>query len=483
MSMPVPQPQMRPARSARMATGVAGLDHLLEGGLIRGNSLLLEGPPGSGKSTLALRVLYEGVVRYREPGLIITFEEFPRQLYQDALQSGMDLQALERQGLLRVLWTPPGKVLEGFSGKNDLISKVIEELAVKRLVIDSITHFKRVATSELELREILARILSHLKIKGINAVLIKELERIDDRSIAFEEYLVDASIRLHNQPTASAQNTRLIEVRKTRGQGHVSGRHPFEMGPGGFRVYPRLRPSDVLRACPRLERAAAPSRISIGVPWVDDMLCGGLWKGSLNLLAGNPGTGKSVLAQCFLEAGLARGELALMVTIRSTPEQVLRQAASLGMQWDLARRAGMLRLLDFHPAELCVERMLDELIRAVNKARPDRLVFDSIDDLERALRDADRVQDEVVLLTSVFDAAGTTSLVLDERRPGPGMRPDDISEYAHIARSVVQLVTVTEGSRQRRLISIGKHAGSDHCKDLLGYVIDAQGFRPEPPTS
>lgn len=463
----------------RMVTGIAGLDHLLEGGLIRGNSLLVEGPPGSGKSTLATRVLYEGMVRYREPALIITFEEFPRQLYQDALQSGMDLQALERRGLLRVLWTPPAKVLEGFSGKDDLITKIIDEMGVKRLVIDSITHFKRVATSELELREILARILSHLKIKGINAFLIKELERIDDRSIAFEEYLVDASIRLHNQPAASAQNIRSIEVRKTRGQGHVSGRHPFEMGPKGFRVYPRLRPSDVTRACPRLERDVLPSRVSIGIPWVDEMLGGGLWKGSLNLLAGAPGTGKSVVGQYFLDAGLSRGEPALMVTIRSTPAQVLRQAASLGMHWDLAHRSGVLRLLDFHPAELCVERMLDELIRAVNQTRPERLVFDSIDDLERALRDADRVQDEVVLLTSVFDAAGTTSLVLDERRPVNGTRASHTSDYAHLARSVIQLATDTEGVRQRRLVSIAKHAGSEHSKELLAYVIDAGGFRPE----
>src|SRR6185436_4676658 len=139
-----------------------------------------------------------GIVRYPEPGLIITFEEFPRQLYHDALQAGMDLQSLEKQGLLRVLWTPPAKILEGFSGKNDLVEKIVDALAVRRLVIDSITHFKRVATSELELREVLAKILSNLKVKGINALLIKELERIDDRTIAFEEYLVDASLRLHN---------------------------------------------------------------------------------------------------------------------------------------------------------------------------------------------------------------------------------------------------------------------------------------------
>jgi circadian clock protein KaiC len=482
MSSPAVSPIVAAASrfNERMATGIVGLDHLLEGGLVRGNSLLVEGPPGSGKSTLAIRILHEGIVRYREPGLIITFEEFPRQLYHDCLQGGMDLQALERQGLLRVLWTPPAKILEGFSGKNDLVEKIVDSLGVRRLVIDSITHFKRVATSELELREVLARILSNLKVKGINALCIKELERIDDRTIAFEEYLVDASLRLHNQPVASGENVRMIEIRKTRGQGHVSGRHPFEMGLGGFRVYPRLRPVDVRRACPRLVTDTAPSRVSVGIDWIDDLLHGGLWKGSLNLVAGHPGTGKSVIAHHFLDAGLTRGEPGLMVTIRSTPEQVLAQAASLGMDWDLAQRAGVLRILDFHPAELCVEKMLDELIRAINQGRPERLVFDSIDDLRRALKDEDRVQDEVVLLASVFDSAGTTSLIMDERRPAQGaQRGGDISDYAHLARTVIQLFATTEGTQQRRFVAIGKHAGSDHCKELRGYLIDADGFRVE----
>jgi circadian clock protein KaiC len=217
-----------------MRTGVPGLDHLLAGGLVRGNSLLVEGPPGSGKTTLAIRMIHEGIVQWNEPGLIITFEEFPRQIYREAMAYGVDLASLEEQGKLRVVWTPPQRILDGFQGRSDLVDTLIEQLGVRRLVIDSITHFKRVAHDEVRLREALAEILNSIKLRGINAILVKELERRDDRGIAFEEYLVDASLRVYNTPSApGAENLRALEVRKTRGQPHVSGRHPFRLGSDG----------------------------------------------------------------------------------------------------------------------------------------------------------------------------------------------------------------------------------------------------------
>lgn len=228
----------------RMRTGIPGLDHLLDGGLVRGNSLLLEGPPGSGKSTLAMRVLYEGIVQYREPGLLITFDECPRQLQMEALQFGLDLKALEAAGMLRIVWTPPARIVKGFAGKIDLIDKIVDELGVRRLVIDNITHLRGVAPDEHGLREVLSQILNALKIRGITSFLVKELDRTDGGAIEFEEYLVDASIRLYNAaPAAGGESIRQIEVRKTRGQAHVSGRHPLGLNADGVAVYPRPAPA------------------------------------------------------------------------------------------------------------------------------------------------------------------------------------------------------------------------------------------------
>jgi circadian clock protein KaiC len=456
-----------------MSTGVPGLDHLLEGGLVRGNSLLIEGPPGSGKSTLGVRIIAEGISRHDEPGLIITFEEFPRQLYQEALESGVDLRALEESGKLRVVWTPPSRILEGFAGKNDLIAKIVQELDVKRLLIDSITHFKRVAASEAALREVLATVLNNLKLRGINALLVKELERLDDRLIAFEEYLVDSSLRLYNAPTpGGGENLRFVEVRKTRGQGHVSGKHPFELGRRGISVYPRLRPADVRTLFAGWE-APQRARVTTGIPGLDDMLAGGPWSGSLNIVQGRPGTGKSVIAYHFLDQGVRAGEPGLLVSIRNTEDEILAQAESLGIDWRGPCESGQLRVIHAHPSGLCVEKMEDQILQCILSGRPQRLVFDSIEDLESALKDDDRVRDHVMVLASVFNAASTTTLMMSEVRQAAEMRGHD---YDYLGRCVVRLSLQEEAGRIRRFVGVKKFAGSDHAKDLREYVIDHRGF-------
>ena len=79
-----------------------------------------------------------------------------------------------------------------------------------------------------QLRELLAEILNYLKLKEINSFLVKELERMDDETIAFEEYLVDASMRVYNTPSPSGgENVRLVEIRKTRGQAYPRGDGPL----------------------------------------------------------------------------------------------------------------------------------------------------------------------------------------------------------------------------------------------------------------
>lgn len=462
----------------RMPTGIPGLDHLLEGGLLRGNSLLIEGPPGSGKSTFGVRMLHEGVIRYKEPGLLITFEEFPKQVYAEAMSYGVDLRLMEDAGKLRVIWTTPQRILEGFTGKNDLIDKIINDLGVRRLVIDSISHFKRVSTSDVELRELLLKILNNLKLRGINAVLVKELERQDDETIAFEEYLVDASMRVYNAPVSSGENVRFLEVRKTRGQAHISGRHPFRLGASGLAVYPRLSPANLPQVCV-LPQTAPAARVASGITGLDAMLSGGFLKASLNLAAGYSGTGKSVIGYHFLDTGLKAGEPVLLVSLKSSPAQILSQAESLGMFWRDAQRSGLLNILHYHATGLCIEQMIDEILQNTRQRVPARVLFESTSDLWNASRDKESVRDTLLLLRSIFESSGITALVIDQAHQMGGDAGGSHHDYADLAECVIQLSMAESEGELRRFVGVHKHRGSEHAKELREFHIGPFGFRVE----
>ncbi len=460
----------------RMPTGIPGLDQLFEGGIIRGNSLLLEGAPGSGKTTFGVRMIAEGVRRYDEPGLIISFEEFPRQIYEEARAHGIDLEALEATGKLRVVWTPPQRILDSFNGRSDLVDSLIKEMGVRRVLIDSVTHFRRVSSDEAALREVLANVLNYLKINGVNSILVKELERQDERDIAFEEYLVDASMRVHNAPrTKGGENIRLVEIRKTRGQSHTSGRHPFTLSSEGLQVFPRLRPQDVRFG---LDDIHDPSRarMQTGVAGLDEMLGGGIWEHSVNAVSGYQGTGKSVLAYHFLDTQLSEGRSALYVSFYRSPGQIVSDVASLGMDWTRALDQGRLHLMRADWVGVAPEIFLNRLFQKVSESGPDAVVIDSLNDFIGLCDDGRRVRDDILVLAEMFRSVGATTLLLQRLTQMRGDATTSDESFGELMDAHVQFTMAESEGRLQRFVSIRKHSGSSHVTELREVDIGSKGM-------
>src|SRR5690554_6320820 len=111
--------------SERVSTGVVGLDEILEGGLRRGSCTLLEGVPGTGKTTVGLRFLHHGALDEGEPGIAITFEQFPEQMIDDAAQFGWDIRDLEQRGLMRIMCTSPDVFLDQLSEVGGVVDRLV----------------------------------------------------------------------------------------------------------------------------------------------------------------------------------------------------------------------------------------------------------------------------------------------------------------------------------------------------------------------
>ncbi|HSR31152.1 MAG TPA: ATPase domain-containing protein, partial [Anaerolineae bacterium] len=158
----------------RVKTDIKGLDEMLEGGFLPQTANLIEGPPGTGKSTLGMQFIYNGIRYHNEPGLILTFEEFPQQYYRDAESFGWDFRALEKEGKLRVLMTSPGVSRSDLESVGGTIETLADEMGARRILVDSISHFDQLSEDPVEYRSIVYGFINSLKREGLTSILTRE---------------------------------------------------------------------------------------------------------------------------------------------------------------------------------------------------------------------------------------------------------------------------------------------------------------------
>jgi len=219
----------------RVSTGIAGLDEMLRGGLLPGSMVLVRGAPGTGKTSLALQFLVHGALHANEPGLMITFEEFPTSLYRDAASLGWELESLERAGKLHMLFTSPEVFLASLELPDSPLNRLLREANLRRLVLDSVTHFNRLAADQHELRHIYTRVINGLRREGLTSLLLGEeargeVTRADRGGLSF---VTDTIILLRYVEVESAVQ-RAIVVLKMRGSDHAKEIRRYEIGKGGL---------------------------------------------------------------------------------------------------------------------------------------------------------------------------------------------------------------------------------------------------------
>jgi circadian clock protein KaiC len=237
----------------RVKTGIGGLDEMLGGGFLPETANLVEGAPGTGKTTLGMQFIYQGIVQYNEPGLIITFEEFPKQYYHDAVAFGWDFVDLEKKGLLKIVMTSPEISKLGLEHVGGLISQHIQDMNAKRVVVDSMTHFARLSRDPVELRSIEYNFINALKRERLTSLLTKESpvllgESTEDSGLGF---VVDSYLVLRYVEIESAIRKALF-VLKMRGSNHAKDIRQYDILDHGIEVQSRFEGQEgILSGSPR----------------------------------------------------------------------------------------------------------------------------------------------------------------------------------------------------------------------------------------
>ncbi|NLE01216.1 MAG: ATPase [Fibrobacter sp.] len=222
----------------RVPFGIKGLDKMISGGLLRGSANLLEGAPGTGKTTMAMQFIYNGIKAYNEPGLIITFEEFPQQYYHDALQFGWDLKKLEAEEKLKVIFSDPQTTLEEFEKMDGEFVSIVEKMGIKRVIIDSMTHFEAITADQYELREIETKLINALKREGVTSILLRENDNLLGQISQVTSkipFIVDSYTILRYVEIDSAIEKALC-VLKMRGSDHQKDIRCFRITSKGIEV-------------------------------------------------------------------------------------------------------------------------------------------------------------------------------------------------------------------------------------------------------
>lgn len=229
---PVVAEQFYDSEDRRQATGIAGLDQMIQGGLPVGTTTLVSGGTGTGKTLLGLNWLVQGA-REKETGLFVTFEESPGQLIRSCRSFGWDLQDMVEQKLLHLLHTSPIE-LDVDEHVHD-IQVLAKKLGVKRIVIDSITTFEIGMSDKIKYTDYLWGLADFFKTQGISLMLINEsynlfgTPQISRQGIS---YIADNIIFLQYLEHG-LDIRRLIGVLKMRGSRHQTVIREYAIGDSG----------------------------------------------------------------------------------------------------------------------------------------------------------------------------------------------------------------------------------------------------------
>jgi len=252
--------------------GIQGLDEILKGGIPSNSGIIIQGTPGTGKTTLAIQFLYEGIKLYNETGIYITFEEFPEQIYRDMLNYNWDLEKLEDEEKLKIIFMTPDMLITQLKEEQSLLHRLIQSMKCKRLIVDSISMLKYLQNDEKEQRDLFYLLKNSLKRLNITALFIREQETTNADSFYFEDFICDGIINLTFN-TKNETRTRMIEVIKMRGVYFEEGAHILRFTKQGVHVIPSF-------CDPSCHIFSKSPIISTGILSIDELNNGGFQDGT-----------------------------------------------------------------------------------------------------------------------------------------------------------------------------------------------------------
>jgi circadian clock protein KaiC len=451
----------------RISTGEPALDSILEGGFPANSINLLMGLPGTGKTVLAESLIFANADRDHKAVYFSTVSE-PLDKIVRYLQSFRFFRPEAVQD--HILFEDLSQLLRAQSLEAAIarIKSALREQDARFMVIDSFKAL-RAFCSGAEFRRSLQELAAFSTAVPLTSFWVGEYGA-DDMHLLPEFAVADGVVELVLEQSG-ARDLRYLRVLKLRGSNFRGGEHRYRISEEGLRVFPRL-------STPALPVAYTPSkeRAQTGVQALDAMIRDGFWKGSSAAVFGPAGSGKTLLGLHFLFKGMEAGERGLILSLQENPSQLARIVDGFGWDLQAAIDSGMLRLIYVSPVEAYIDEIVHELVREVREFGAERVMVDSLNDLESAAADPRRFRDFTYSLVQDMAVRGVSLFMTSEIRTFFGSSYQSEYGVSHMADNVILLHYLREDSQVKRAIIALKTRGSDHDAAIRQFTIDKTGF-------
>lgn len=457
-----------------VATGIAGFDDIVGGGLTPNRLYVIEGDPGAGKTTLALQFMLEGV-RRREPVVYITLSETRGELEGVAHSHGWTLDGIHVHDLLpsQESLQPDGHTRMFHPSEVELsdttraILEEIEKRKPKRVVFDSLSELRMLAQNPLRYRRQILALKQFFVGRDCTVLLL------DDRTAEVNDLqlhsIAHGVVTMEHLAQHYGAERRRLRVMKMRGKNFRGGWHDFLIRRGGLDVFPRLVAAEH-------HSAYGSDLLRSGNPSLDSMLCGGMHRGTSVLIMGPAGAGKSSFAIQYAVAAAERGEHAALFCFDENRATLFRRSAGLGMDVRRHYESGKIRLQQVDPAELSPGEFAHVIRRTVQKHSSRVVVIDSLNGYLNAMPEERFLQIHLHELLTYLAQQGVVTFLVVAQHGLLGSTMQTPVDASYLADTVLVLRFFEAQGKLRRAISVLKKRSGAHEDALREYRLTSNGI-------